>query len=753
MFNYEDLRKIIIPLLKGLPVILAIFLISLFLAIRAINYSTPLYQSVAKIRIDDQRFGFSKNNLFTDFDVFSTLNKIESEVELMKSQVLLRKVISELDFSILYFRMGKIRNTEMYNDSPFKVEAKLLNPDFHKIKFFLTIKDSINYQLNYQNNGEKMLVEAAFGDTLRDENMELVISRTVSTSKLIDNFYFEIPDVNQLIALHTKHLEIAAVDKDLPVIRISNKNPVPEKTAMFINQLAETYIEDYIQTKSAAANETHQFIDEQLQMIGDELSQAERDLEQFKLKNKVVNTRQETETGLRKLSQLNIQLTNLDMNERALQELTSYIEANPRLDHTAPNFGFGDLLFTELLKKIKQYEAEKAELLLKFKPDNPKVKIVDEQIESLRLYVKDGIRNAEKDLSLKKAELQVQIDSLSHQFDNLPTREKQQLILERNFRLKENIYNFLSEKKIEASIAAAPGVSFHRIIQYATVPEAPVSPNKTLIMFVSGLLGLFVGIAVVLIFYFSKGQINSRQEIEKKLDIPIAGQVRRATKNTRENTLAFITLAKNLELAGLIKNKTSLVVTSSIQREGKTYTSENLAMAFASMGKKVVYVDFTGENAALTKINLNQDEKVMTGQFKLPMEGDEPLKIGINRGDAQQESQISTKSIKQLVKLLKARFDIIIFDALPTTMDVNTLLLMQIVSHALYVIRNQFTKSKYIYHAAIVREEYKIDNISLLINDVRGSVNFSGHFSGAPFTRKSFWHRLINWIDLKPLKR
>ena len=753
MFNYEDIRKIVIPLLKGLPVIAAFFLVSLFLAIRAINYSTPLYQSVAKIRIDDQRFGFSKNNLFTDFDIFSTLNKIESEVELMKSQVLMRRVISELDFSVMYYRMGKIRNTEMYHDSPFKVVAKFSNPDFYNKKYYLTIKDSVNYQLNYQYEGKNHPIKAAFGDTLRDGNMEMVITKTASKSKLIDKFYFEIPIADQLIALHTKHLEIAAIDKDLPVIRISNKNPVPEKTAMFINKLAEIYIEDYIQTKSAAAKETHQFIDEQLQLIGNELSQAERDLEQFKLENKVVNTRQETETGLRKLSQLNIQLTNLDMNERALKELTRYIEANPKLDHTAPNFGFGDLLFTELLKKIKQYEAEKAELLLKFKPDNPKVKTVEDQIESLRLYVKDGIRNAKKDLSLKKAELQVQIDSLSHQFDKLPTREKEQLILERNFRLKENIYNFLSEKKIEASIAAAPGVSFHRIIQYATVPEAPVSPNKTLIMFVSGLLGLFFGIAVVLIFYFSKGQINSRQEIEKKLDIPIAGQVKRGTKDPQQKALSFITLAKNLELAGLIKNKTSLVVTSSIQQEGKTYTSENLAEAFTSMGKKTVYVDFTGENETLMKINLSQNEKVMDSQFVLSGEDNELQKISIARGDAQQESQISLQSIKQLIKLLKAKFDIIIFDALPTTMDVNTLLLMQNVSHALYIIRNQFTKSKYIYHAAIVQEEYKIDNISLLVNDVRGSVNFSGHFSGAPFTKKSFWHRIFSWIDIKPLKR
>ena len=79
----------------------------------------------------------------------------------------------------------------------------------------------------------------------------------------------------------------------MTVLRVVYKNEIPQKAADFNNALCETYIEDYVQVKSYAANKTVEFIDQKLVEVGSSLSQAEFKLEQYKLKNNVVNVRQE----------------------------------------------------------------------------------------------------------------------------------------------------------------------------------------------------------------------------------------------------------------------------------------------------------------------------------------------------------------------------------------------------------------------------------------------------------------------------
>jgi uncharacterized protein involved in exopolysaccharide biosynthesis len=82
----------------------------------------------------------------------------------------------------------------------------------------------------------------------------------------------------------------------------------PKKVADLANRLCKTYIEDYVEVKSQAAAQTVKFINQKLAEVQEELRKTEIALEQYKAVNGVVNTQQETETGLRQISRLEVQL-------------------------------------------------------------------------------------------------------------------------------------------------------------------------------------------------------------------------------------------------------------------------------------------------------------------------------------------------------------------------------------------------------------------------------------------------------------
>src|SRR6218665_1183496 len=116
------------PLYRGLPIIIAAVTICVLLAKRYLRYTTPMYESTAKIKLADTREGIPNGNLYKDFDVFTSTNKIGTEVEILKSQALIEKVANRLNMDISIFRVGDLNKKELYDQSPIWIETERVAP-------------------------------------------------------------------------------------------------------------------------------------------------------------------------------------------------------------------------------------------------------------------------------------------------------------------------------------------------------------------------------------------------------------------------------------------------------------------------------------------------------------------------------------------------------------------------------------------------------------------------------------------------
>lgn len=595
----------LLPYLRGWPIIIGCMVLAYLGASKYLKYVSPMYESTAKLRLADLNEGVPNSNLFKDLDVFASTQKINAEIELLKSHTLLSKALSKVSFEVEIFRAGNLRNTELFTESPFSI-TPLNFPEKLKDKTFqLTVQNNRDVTVTSESGatfkgtmGEMMQIDG--GLILLTLNKELQNAK--QNLKIDDNYQFSILSSAKQISQISTHLDIMAVDKDIPVIRISYKSSHPGKAAALPNALAEAYIDDYIENKYGAANTTVDFLKGRIADISEKLGESEQKILGYRDKESITNIKQETETDLRKISQLKIQQTNLKMSLEAIRELDSYIQSGKGnfLD-LAPNFeAFTDLLSTEMIKKVKQLQAEKKDLLLEYTEKDERVKVVDAKLNDISSYLIESIANTRKNLETKYANLNTDITNAEKVFIDVPEKERMLTILNREFEIYQQSYNFLNQKKIEAEIAKAAKIAFHRIITPAFVSKKPVSPNTSIIKIVSVILGMLGSIIFIFIVHSLKARVNNATSVEKQSMLPIAATIPKF-KNASVQEHFFVKMLSEWEVKGLINEKNLICFTGFDKLHGSSFISKQISKVLSSQKRKTLIVVFEEQTRSTSK--------------------------------------------------------------------------------------------------------------------------------------------------------
>lgn len=702
------MKRHILILLKGLPVILGCFFLALFVARKMVSYTPNTYQSIARIKLDDQKYGFSNNVLYQDFDVFSAENKIESEAEVLKSPLLVGKALDSLGSFVRIARIGQMKNTELYDDSPIAVTSTLTDPKMLDRAWRLDIAPDSSFTFEPGEGEEGAVSKGRLGEPLLIGNEVITVSAQHALIQargleLFGPYAIILHSRDGLIASVSERLDVTAVDKEVAVLRVVYKDQNAQRTADLANALCKAYMDDYVNTRSAAANQTVRFIDEKLKKVGEDLTNAEARLEQYKRDNRVVNTLQETETGLRQLSSLEVQRINLEMNAKAVNELEAYIAEGDYFDGAAINFGFGDLLLTELAKRLKQLRDERRDLLFRYTAESGQVVSHDAKIAEVIRYIKEAIARNKSEVMTKQEELDRALAEASTRFDGLPKRERDMQVLDREFQLQKQVYEFLSQKRIEASIASSALISFHRVLQPATVAKEPVSPNRTLITFVAGLLGLVGGMALVLIWNASSGKVSAREEIEQRSAVPVCGVVRKGAVPGD-----FDTLVKSLLVKGELRTGQVMAVASTLCQEGRSTLSHGLAEALVRAGHPVTLVhQVLAPHADRTTVVNGYTDVVRS------------VREGL--------SDVAH------IEALRTADGIVLVDALPTAMSVDGVQAMKAADLSLFVVRAGRTQLTALMQPDLLMAEYGLSNLRIVLNDAHRATSYSGTFIGTRY--------------------
>ncbi|WP_053405283.1 exopolysaccharide transport family protein [Persicobacter sp. CCB-QB2] len=718
MNESSEILKILRPIIRGSGIIAVCILLAFLLGQRSLLYSTAQFQSVAILRLDDKS-GFTENNLYKDLDYFSSKKNIETEIETMKSFQILEKVAEKLDFQQMYYRKGLIKTKELYYDSPFLLVNLDTSPSLHNKKIQLHFTSPDTFELKIPEGGGFITQKGSWDDILKNPNFQWIIRKNQSfwakqkAPNLKDTFFFEILSREQEIQLIKENLQITPQAEDIPILRIAYTSPVPEKAPMIVNTLCEVYIEDYILYKIGASQKTLTFLDQRIKDMGIQLQKAEANIESFRLKNGIVNTRQETETGLRRTAQLRTLLANLDMEMASLDSINKNVQSDTiRLETLSLNTNMTvGLLFTDLIKRLETYRAEKRELLTRYGPQHEEVQNIDQNISDILRYIKRSIAQNQKEIAIKRASIAKEVQEAERQFETLPSKERQLVILQRDFQLLQNSYNFLNEKRIEAEISRHATIAFHRILEEGKTPRKASSPNITLVLVVSIFLGLVTGLVIVYFRQFFYGKVEEISTIEKYSDQAVLATIPHMPKGEIE----IRGLLNTLYQQGSLQKGNMVAVTSSGAKEGKSFISQKLCLQLNQLQQNVLFI----------RCNLDPKKKSAKGLWEYLQSPQSEIMANkkenisfMNLGNYPSEEQLFLHpNFKQRLASLAQKFDLIIVDFPPLKSDSLMTVFLQECQCILYLIRYNHTPISKLEDISYFKNKYQLKQLETVFND------------------------------------
>lgn len=243
-------------------------------------------------------------------------------------------------------------------------------------------------------------------------------------------------------------------------------------------------------------------------------------------------------------------------------------------------------------------------------------------------------------------------------------------------------------------------------VQPATVPESPVSPRVPLNIALGLLVGLALGVGIAVLREVLDTRVRGERDIEQVLDVPLLGGVAFDPK-AKERPLivqvdpkspraeAFRTLRTNLQFLELGSTSRSFVITSSLQSEGKSTTTANLAITMRDSGQNVLIIDADLRRPKVHKYFGIEGAVGMTdvllGRVNLedaiqPWGPRELHVLPAGTIPPNPSELLGSAAMKQLIEVLSTRYDTILFDAPPLLPVTDAAILSKSASGAILVV-------------------------------------------------------------------
>jgi capsular exopolysaccharide synthesis family protein len=331
---------------------------------------------------------------------------------------------------------------------------------------------------------------------------------------------------------------------------------------------------------------------------------------------------------------------------------------------------------------------------------------------------------------------------LSYEISKLPKTEQMLADIQRKFEMNDVLHTHLLERRSNAQLAKAANMPDNEIIEYA-MSYGQVKPDILKSVIIVFFLGIFLPSVIIFSLVYFNDKVQDKEDLEG-LGTPFLGSIPVEKKRKKKKELEIISNPRSVLAESIRSIRTSLefyntpdgcktiLVTSSIPGEGKSYTVANLAIAYAQLGKKTILIEFDMRKPALGKV-LNISSKESKGALsRFLINNDDNNKINliertkienldiIFAGDIPPNpvELIAGEKTRLLFSHLKQLYDVIIIDTPPVGLVTDAVILSKYADINILVVRHNVTPISTINDILEDDNIKKMKNLNLVINSL-----------------------------------
>ena len=759
------------------------FAISLFITLTiAVLYllsTPPIYTRTATILVKDNSKSSSSTsamNDFSDLGIFKSNTNINNELLTLKSPTLMTEVVNRLGLNETFTIRKGLKNVDLYKVSPVTITFcdKIEVPLSFTIKFSSKEAFAISeLEISGEDIGETL--SAQMGDSIQTSAGIMIVS---PTQEFTDAFIgtsirYVRGSVRAAVDTYSNALVAELGNEDATIINLSINDTSIRKAEDILNTLIEVYNENWIRDKNQIAVSTSQFISDRLGVIESELGHVDENISSYKSEHLLPDVQAASSLYMAQSAENNKELSTLNNQLSTAQYIRRELNTK-QLDQTLPaNSGIVSANIETQISEYNNLVLDRNRLIANSSEKNPLVKNMASSLQSMQRTIIQSVDNLIVSLNTQIRSLRRQEEATTNRLASNPNQAKYLLSVERQQKVKEELYLYLLQKREENELSQAFTAYNTRLITAPRGSMFPTAPRKMNILLVAFAVGLLVPAVGIFMKENMNTKVRGRKDLEN-LSIPFIGEIPQYSgtkkkwwefKHRKRQDMkiivvnegnrniineAFRVLRSNMDfMASKDNNQHVFVLTSFNPGSGKSFLAINIAISFAIKKKKILVIDgdlrhrtvssyVDSPNKGLSDYLNNQIEdwkeiivsyKGYTNLHILPIGTIPP-----NPTELLEDSKLS-----MLIEALRPEYDYIFIDCPPVDIVADAQIIEKWADRTIFVVRSGFLDRSMLSELENMYTGKRFKNLSMILNGTESTGGRYGYRYGYHYGYASYY--------------
>lgn len=726
-----------------------------------------IYGMETVISVKEENNPLFTNNTSLVFNWGGTSDQVQTIATTLQSRSHNEQVVDKLQYYIGYLVQGKYNIVDAYGAVPFYVNIDKsrgqLAGTLIPIKFLS--ENEYEIRIPFANNSVPLITYAdnsksqtavTTGEFVKRYKVGEKVSLPFLNWKLQikDNpglykgneYFVQFNDFDATVSNY-KGINVKADDKGGSIITLGMQGTNKARMVEYLNSTVKMLIKRQLDSKNQFATNTIGFIDSTLVAMESQLKETTNELKSFRKNKNIFDIEGNGEKYSDKALEYDVKKDEITRKIAYYNSLKSYLKNSDDYSKLpAPSVaGIEDPNIVVNVSKLISLSAQRSEMAYAVKSEKI-FKDFDNQMEAVKKVLLENIATAKASLQYDLAMVTSKINETESTIKQLPEDQQELIKIKRKYDLSDNIYNTFLQKRSEADIVKAANLSDIHFIDPAKDIGGGLIGPKTSVNYVLALfLGLLIPLIVVFGIFFINNSIQNTEDISKLTQIPLIGVIGLSKEKTNlavfekpKSALSESFRAIRSSLQFLYKKQNvdgakTLMITSSVSGEGKTFCSLNIATVFALSEKKTVIIGLDLRKPKLfDEFNLTNEIGVVNYLIKQKTVDEIinhtqiPFLDVIISGPIPPNpaEMIMSDGMKELIEELKKKYDYIILDTPPVGLVSDALELAQYCDVTLYIVRQNFTKKDMITLLNNRVKRGELNNTSIILNGFQNKAKY-----------------------------
>lgn len=508
-------------------------------------------------------------------------------------------------------------------------------------------------------------------------------------------------------------------------LNINVRHRSPEMAALLATKLTREFILFQFDRNTLSNNSAITFLEARTEELHDKAEASERALQQYREETGLVSLDESRNIVVDRMKSLSgtvtqAQVTRLEIEAR-LRQAESILAGSGDPLELATTAEFSSL--ASIQSQIDGLQTQKATMGERYGAKHPAMVDNQRAREALERLRGELVKIAMANLRNQREKALTEEQQLRHE---LNAAEKESLRLDqlairfnalrREAETNRATYAQLLNRLSETTITAQLENSNLRMVDEARTPSAPIQPNVNKIALMLLVLGIGVFLAYPITLELVFNRIRGWSDVENYLKLPLLAELPSFRKIKKEKLSQILSLSDDesaseivrslysqIQLSSQIDLPKTMLITSTIPGEGKSFVASNLAEAFATHGVKTLLVDvdfrrptqhrsFKTDNSAgilrWLKSHKTCPEVPCENEDLGILEPAPNLHLLRTGGTTRQSTEVlGNAPFKSLCEGLRHHYDLIIFDTPPAGVFPDAMVLAERADELIYVVR------------------------------------------------------------------